>query len=117
MFNFDSANPEITQITVPQKTLNTIIQTEIQNLTKIDIISLDIEGGELNCLYGLDLEKYNPYVLVIENITNDLTIKNYLETFGYKLDKQIQYNQFYLSKDYYNFIINDINKCFLNLKI
>ena len=117
MFNFDSVNPEITQITVPQKTLNTIIQTEIQNLTKIDIISLDIEGGELNCLYGLDLEKYNPYVLVIENITNDLTIKNYLETFGYKLDKQIQYNQFYLSKDYYNFIINDINKCFLNLKI
>ena len=100
IFNFNGANPKITEIKVPQKTLNTVIQTEIQNLTKIDIISLDIEGGELNCLYGLDLKKYNPSVLVVENVTNDLTIKNYLESFGYKLDKQIHYNQFYISKDY-----------------
>ena len=100
IFNFDGANPKITQIMVPQKTLNTVIQSEIQNLTKIDIISLDIEGGELNCLYGLDLKKYNPSVLVVENVTNEPAIKNYLETFGYKLDKQIHYNQFYVSKDY-----------------
>jgi len=103
IFNFNGANPKITEIKVPQKTLNTVIQTEIPNLTKIDIISLDIEGGELNCLYGLDLKKYNPSILVVENVTNDLTIKNYLETFGYKLDKQIYYNQFYVSKDYSEF--------------
>lgn len=41
MFNFDGANPVI---------------NEIANLTKIDIISLDIEGCELNCLYSLDLK-------------------------------------------------------------
>jgi hypothetical protein len=85
---------------VPQKTLNTVIKNEIPNLTKIDIISLDIEGGKLDCLYGLDLNKYNPSVLVIENVTNDLSIKNYLESFGYILDKQISYNQFYLSNNY-----------------
>jgi FkbM family methyltransferase len=100
IFNFNKANPKITEIKVPQKTLNTIIETEIQNLTKIDIISLDIEGGELNCLYGLDLKKYNPSVLVVENVTNDIDIQNYLKTFGYKLDKKIHYNEFYVSKDY-----------------
>ena len=85
---------------VPQKTLNTVIKNEIPNLTKIDIISLDIEGGKLDCLYGLDLNKYNPSVLVIENVTDEPFIQNYLATFGYKLDKKIQYNEFYLSKDF-----------------
>ncbi len=100
IFNFDPKNHIITEIMVPQKTLNTVIKNEIPNITKIDIISLDIEGGELDCLYGLDLNKYNPSVLVIENVTNDLSIKNYLESFGYILDKQISYNQFYLSNNY-----------------
>jgi FkbM family methyltransferase len=100
IFRFDKANPIITEIEVPQKTLNTVIETEIPNLTKIDIISIDIEGGELNCLYGLDLKKYNPSVLVIENVTDEPFIQNYLATFGYKLDKKIQYNEFYLSKDF-----------------
>jgi len=27
------------------------VNNEIQNLDKIDIVSLDIEAGELNCLY------------------------------------------------------------------
>ncbi len=58
-------NPsEIINVTVNQITINSIIENEIQNLDKIDIVSLDIEGGELNCLYGFDLEKYKPKVLI-----------------------------------------------------
>lgn len=92
-------NPHsVTQISVPQRTLNRVIYDEIPNLSQIDIISLDIEGGEMNCLYGLDLEKYNPSVMVIENVTNDEVIQRYLEKFGYTLDKQISYNQYYVSK-------------------
>jgi len=90
----------LTQITVPQRTLNTIIETEIPDLKKIDIMSIDIEGGELNCLYGLDIEKYAPSVLVIENATNDVKIKDYLGSFGYELDKHISYNQYYVSKSF-----------------
>jgi len=63
-------------------------------------MSIDIEGGELNCLYGLDLIKYKPLVMVIENVTNNMEIPNYLNKFGYKLDKQITYNQYYISDDY-----------------
>jgi FkbM family methyltransferase len=100
IFGYDQANPVVTQITVPQKKLNTIIETEIAHLTKIDIISIDVEGGELDCLYGLDLIKYNPSVIVVENVTNDFSIKGYLESFGYKLDKHISYNQYYISANY-----------------
>lgn len=89
-------NPQsVTQISVPQKTLNTIIENEIP-ITQIDIMSLDIEGGELNCLRGLDLNKYKPKVIVIENVTDDKAIENYLIPYGYKIDKKISYNHYYV---------------------
>ena len=90
----------VTQITVPQRSLNSIIAKEIPDLKKIDVLTLDIEGGELDCLYGLDLTKIAPSLFVIENITNDPQIADYLTRFGYILDKQISYNQYYTSEEY-----------------
>ena len=89
---------KIRQITVPQKTLNTILQTDLNNITNIDILKIDIEGGELKCLQGLDLQKYSPKVILLENITNDNNIQHYLNNFGYILDIQNSYNQFYIKK-------------------
>lgn len=94
IFGFEN-NHKVHQITVPQRTLNTIIKTEIPHLSKIDIMSLDIEGGELNCLKGLDLAKYGPKVIVVENVTDSKDINDYLVSFGYKLDKKISYNYYY----------------------
>jgi FkbM family methyltransferase len=93
-------NECVTQITVPQRTINHIIETEIPHIKKIDIISLDIEGGEMNCLYGIDFNKYNPSVLVIENVTGNKQIEDYLSQYGYSLDKHISYNQYYISKNF-----------------
>ena len=90
----------VTQISVPQRSLNTIIATEIPALKKIDVLTLDIEGGELDCLYGLDLTKYGPSLMVIENVDNDPRINDYVTRFGYVLDKQINYNQYYISEEF-----------------
>lgn len=61
-------NPEkVEQISVEQRTVDDILDKA--SVSKVDIVSLDIEGGELNCLKGFNLEKYQPKVLVIENIT------------------------------------------------
>jgi len=87
---------KIKKIIVPQKTLNTILQTELTHIDKIDILKIDIEGGELKCLYGIDLLKYKPQVILLENIANDILIKDYLLSFGYILDKHISYNQYYI---------------------
>ena len=57
---FPCNNKKITKIKVQQKTLNTILHTELQNIKKIDILKIDIEGGELKCLYGINLVEYNP---------------------------------------------------------
>jgi FkbM family methyltransferase len=93
---FKTNDKKVTQIKVPQKTLNTILQTELNHIKTIDILKIDIEGGELKCLHGLDLQKYNPKLILLENITNDIKIKNYLENFGYILHQQNAYNQFYI---------------------
>jgi FkbM family methyltransferase len=87
---------DVKKICVPQKTLNKIIEDEITTTKSIDIISIDIEGGELNCLKGLDINKYKPSVLVIENIVEKKDIEDYLKQFNYKLDKKIDYNEYYI---------------------
>lgn len=88
----------VAQIKVPMKTLNVCIEEEMPNVTSIDIMSLDVEGGELNVLKGLDLNKYPVKVFCIENVTNATDIGEYLAQFGYSLDKQILYNQYYIKK-------------------
>lgn len=94
-------NFDVKKIIVPQKTLNTVIKEEISNVTSIDILSIDVEGAELNCLKGLDLIKYDPKVILLENATpTNKIIQDYLESFGYKLDVQEEYNQFYVSKNF-----------------
>lgn len=82
------------QIKVHQRTLNTIIENEIKK-DKIDILSIDVEGGELNVLKGLDLNKYSPQIICVENVFNNQDIYNYLLRRNYVLDKHIDYNQYY----------------------
>ena len=83
------------KIRVPQKTINTVISNEIPSIKEIDVISIDVEGGELNVLKGIDLLKYKPKLMVIENVFNNPNIIMYLRQFGYILDKHIEYNQYY----------------------
>lgn len=93
---FKCDDKKITKIKVQQKTLSSILETELSHITNIDILKIDIEGGELKCLSGLNLIKYKPKVILLENITNDTKINNYLYKFGYILDKHISYNQFFV---------------------
>lgn len=96
IFGWDDEKNHIERLMVKQKTLNSIIREEIPELTHIDILSLDIEGYELQCLKGLDLLKYPPKVMVIENCDHDVSIQEYLKSFDYRLDKTISYNEYYV---------------------
>ena len=90
----------ITKIQVEQKTLNTILQTDLKQISKIDVLALDIEGGELKCLMGIDFSKYRPTVILVESgggckpFTENVT--EYLENNGYVLDLQLSYNLFFI---------------------
>jgi FkbM family methyltransferase len=97
---FDCDTKTYKKICIPQKKLDTVITEELPTLQKIDIMSIDIEGGELTMLQGFNLiKKYPPKVIVIENVTNNIKYKEYLENCGYRLNKHVSYNQFYLFKE------------------
>ncbi|MFV8819714.1 FkbM family methyltransferase [Haliea sp. E17] len=57
------------EVTVPVRTLNSILEAE--SVENIDLLSIDVEGFELAVLEGLDLERYQPAVMIVE-IKRDL---------------------------------------------
>ena len=62
----------------------------------IDFISIDTEGTELQVLQGLDLIKYKPKLLVVENNYNDSDIEDYLRPYNYNKILRYKVNDFYL---------------------
>ena len=60
---------------VKTRTLNNIIELSKFKDEKIDYISIDVEGFELNVLKGFDINKYKPDLVIIEFI--DIKIKEF----------------------------------------
>jgi uncharacterized membrane protein len=59
---------------------------DMNNVTNIDLLSLDTEGYELNILKGLNLTKYRPVYMLIEIYKHDYNnIIIYLESNNYRL--------------------------------
>ena len=67
----------------------------------IDVVSIDVEGGELDVLHGFDLEKYRPRVLLIEDVQlgSDPALADYMATKPYVLAGWVSVNRCYVQKD------------------
>tara|TARA_R110000824_G_scaffold188312_3_gene369641 strand:- start:32 stop:676 length:645 start_codon:yes stop_codon:yes gene_type:complete len=83
------------QVNVEVRTLNDILQ-EANFDKKIDFISIDTEGTELDVLKGLDLNQWDISLLLVENNYNDPDIEQYLNEFGYIKDARWKINDFYI---------------------
>jgi len=77
-------------VTVKCKTINELIPADVK---KIDFISIDVEGMEQEILTTIDLDKYDPEIILLENSTPP--IQEYLAKFGYKLAYRTWINYFY----------------------
>ena len=102
----------LVEIEVPAKTVDEIILEEKQNPYcdvspwvpnvgwRIDLVSIDVEGVEMDVLEGFNLERFKPGVLVIENErASGSAIEPYLRDRGYiKCHRQI-INDFYVRAD------------------
>lgn len=88
--------PILEKVKVNVKTLDSFLEEE--KIKKIDFISIDTEGTEIDVLKGLDIEYYCPKLFVIENNYNYDEIEMYLKKFGYIKDKRIEVNDFYIKK-------------------
>ena len=71
----------------PARTLTSILE-EYEAPKMIDLLSLDVEGAELEVLKGLDHSKYRFSFICVES--RDLNeMKNYLEALSYRLIKSL----------------------------
>jgi FkbM family methyltransferase len=61
---YDREKKETLKVSI--RTLNSIL--EEKRIDKIDILTIDVEGFESRVLGGIDLEKYQPKVVLIENV-------------------------------------------------
>jgi FkbM family methyltransferase len=57
---------------IKSETLNYIIENSPFKNKKIDFLTIDVEGYEMNVLKGFDINKYRPDIIVLEFIDNAL---------------------------------------------
>lgn len=81
----------------PAKTVSEIVNEN--QLGKIDLFSLDVEGFELEVLKGIDINRIRPLFFLIEVKPKDISvIETWMRPAGYMLDCQISHHD-YLFKD------------------
>jgi FkbM family methyltransferase len=82
------------EIKVQARTLNSILAEE--RVESIDLLSIDVEGAELEVLLGFSLNKYKPSLILLEDKHLYLDKHRYLKRRGYKLVKRTRQNCWYV---------------------
>lgn len=76
----------------------TSLLDELNYPKNIDFISIDTENTELDVLKGIDFNKYNIKILVVENNYNEPFCEDYLKQYGYKKINRIAVNDFFIKE-------------------
>ena len=74
-------NDKQKKIKIDCKNLNLIL--EENKFEKFEYLNIDVEGSEQNVINGINLSKYRPILITIEN--NNLHINDYIESETYKI--------------------------------
>ena len=84
-FEFSEADQE----KVTTQTLTKILDENLEKGSNVDLLTIDVEGHDLQVLRGLDLEKYRPKIIIIEmhdfHGIEDSEIYRHLNANGYEL--------------------------------
>ncbi len=70
-------------VVVPSRTLSDVLIEA--GISSVDLLSLDVEGGELGVLQGLDLSRIRPRWIVCEDAYDD-TVGSFLAQAGYAIE-------------------------------
>jgi FkbM family methyltransferase len=79
------ADLDVRQIKVDVRRLDTILAEHAPDVTRLDIVSVDVEGWELEVLDGLSFERYRPAALIVENLFAADGYRHALRDRGYVL--------------------------------
>ncbi len=83
--------------TIRVRSLNDLFQEA--DCSRIDFLSIDIEGMEVEALIGMDFSLYRPKLILIEDHCHDLIKHDFLKTKGYKIVNRCGCNNWYIPKE------------------
>ena len=86
-------------IKVSARTLDWVLEETASQLKRIDVVSLDVEGGELAALHGFDVQRWRPSLFVIENNFQDQALRRFLAEYGYRLDQRAGVTDFFVQSE------------------
>lgn len=86
---------DVTRIRVDVRRLDSLLHSHAREVDRLDVVSIDVEGWELEVLRGLSLERYRPRVLLVENVFEDERYRLALDERGYRLWRHIRPNDVY----------------------
>jgi FkbM family methyltransferase len=85
-------------IEVPARTLDDILE-EAKAPTPIDLLSIDVENHEIEVLSGVTLTRWQPRLILIEDLALNLRIHRALTSRGYKWVRRTGLNSWYVPAD------------------
>ena len=85
---------------VSVRRLDSILQAHAPTLEGVDIVSIDVEGWELEVLRGFSLERFRPKVTIVENVFEE-TYRNALGARDYELWRHVPPDDVYVRAEPY----------------
>lgn len=85
------------EVVIRAQTLNQVIES--CGSPQIDVLSIDVEGAEIEVLKGLDLARHRPRLILLEDKHVYLTKHRLLKKNGYRLVKRTGLNCWYVPVD------------------
>jgi FkbM family methyltransferase len=85
---------------VPCRPLRDILSERLPANTKIDLLSIDCEGMDLEALRSNDFDRFRPTVLLVEDDskTPDSEIQRHCESLGYRLHSMCHLSKVFVSR-------------------
>jgi FkbM family methyltransferase len=85
-------------IEVPVRTLDDILE-EAKAPRPLDLLSVDVEGHELDVLRGFDFARWHPRLILLEDHVTSLDKHRFLTDAGYRLMRRTGLNGWYVPQD------------------
>lgn len=92
--NFEP-DQDVEIIRVAVRRLDSLLQDYAPNVSQVDCLAIDTEGWELEVLQGFDLERFSPRVVILENLLDADSYRDYMTGRGYRLWRRLPPNEIY----------------------
>ena len=79
---------------VPVETIDKILESN--NTEKLDFLSIDVEGFEMDVFAGFSINRWRPSLILVEDHLYDHKVHRLLKESGYKLIRRTELNMWYV---------------------